>query len=82
MLQFAIKTRLMTLVYLQQVKSIRTKLIDFISDDDCSCSISWHYSVNAAEQHRKLLDSFKRWPKECCYSKHERASILQGCEGW
>jgi len=42
-------------------------LIDFISDDDCDCSNSWHYSVNAAEQllHRKLLevDSFKRWPK-------------------
>jgi len=40
-------------------------LIDFISDDDCDCSISWHYSVSAAEQHRKLLevDSFKRWSK-------------------
>jgi len=25
-------------------------LIDFISDDDFDCSISWHYSVNAAEQ--------------------------------
>ena len=45
--------------------SSRIKLIDFISDDDCDCSISWHHSVNAAEQHRKLLevDSFKRWPK-------------------
>ena len=55
----------MILVYLQQVKSNPTKLIDFISDDDCNCSISWHYSVNAAEQHSKLLevDSFKRWPK-------------------
>ena len=52
----------MTLVYLQKVKSNRTKLIDFVSDDDCNCSISWHYSVNAAEQHRQLLevDSFKR----------------------
>ena len=52
----------MVLVYLQQVKSNPTKLIDFISDDDCNCSISWHYSVNAAEQHSKLLevDSFKR----------------------
>jgi len=27
-------------------------LIDYISDDDCDCSISWHYSVNAGEQHR------------------------------
>jgi len=36
----------------------------FISYDDCDCSISWHYSVNACEQHRKLLevDSFKRSP--------------------
>ena len=34
-LQSVIKTGLMTLVYLQQVKSNRTKLIDFISDDDC-----------------------------------------------
>jgi len=45
----------MTLVYLQEVKSNRTIVIYFISDDDCDCSISWHYSVNAAEQHRKLL---------------------------
>jgi len=52
----------MTLVYLQEVKSNRTKLIDFISDDDCDCSSSWHYSVNVAEQHGKLLevDAFKR----------------------
>jgi len=37
-------------------------LIDFISDDECDCSITWHYSMNAAEQHIKLLDidSFKR----------------------
>jgi len=31
-----------TLVDLQQVKSNRTKLIDFISDDGCDCSSSWH----------------------------------------
>ena len=30
---------------LQQVKSNITKLIDFISDNVCDCSISWHYSV-------------------------------------
>ena len=42
----------MTLVDLQQVKSNETKLIDFISDDGCDCSSSWHYSVNAAVQHR------------------------------
>ena len=43
----------MTLVYLQQVLSSQTKLIDFIiSDDGCDRSISWHYSVNAAEQYR------------------------------
>mgnify|MGYP000389203026 FL=1 len=55
----------MTLVDLQQVKTNRTKLIDFISDDGCDCSSSWHYSVNVAEQHRTLLevDSFKRRPK-------------------
>ena len=41
----------MTLADLQQVLSNRTKLIDYISDDDCDCSISWHYSVNAYEQH-------------------------------
>ena len=37
-----------------------------MSDDDCDWSISWLYSVNAAEQHRTLLevDSFKRWPKK------------------
>jgi len=29
-------------------------LIDFISDDGFDCSISWHYSVNAAEQQGKL----------------------------
>ena len=50
---------------LQQVKSNITKLIGFISDDGFDCSISWHYSVNAAEQPGKLLEvgSFKRWPK-------------------
>ena len=65
MLHSAIKTWIMTLVYLQQVKSNQTNLIDHISDDYCDSSISWHYSVNVAEQHRKLLevDSFKRWPK-------------------
>jgi len=31
----------MKLVDIQQVKSNRTKLIDFISDADCDCSISW-----------------------------------------
>ena len=41
----------MTLVDIQEVKSNRTKLIDFISDDGCDCSISWHYTVNAAKQH-------------------------------
>ena len=37
-------------------------LIDFISDDGFDCSISWHYSVNTAEQHGTLLEgvSFKR----------------------
>ena len=36
-------------------------MIDFISDNDCDCSISRHYSVNAAEQQRMLIevDSFK-----------------------
>ena len=55
----------MTLVDIQQVQSNQTKLIDFISDDGCDCSSSWHYSVDAAEQHRQLLevDSFKRLPK-------------------
>ena len=27
-----------------------TKLIHLISDEGCDCSISWHYSVNAAEK--------------------------------
>ena len=31
----------MTLVNIQQVKSSRTKLVDFISDDDCDCSIDF-----------------------------------------
>ena len=31
-------------------------LKQLISDDGCDCSISWHYSVNAAEQHRQLLE--------------------------
>ena len=65
MLQYAIKTWLLTLVDIQQVKRNQTKLIDFISADGYICSISWHYSVNAAEQHRTLLvvDLFKRWAK-------------------
>ena len=29
-----------------------------MSDDDCDCSTSWHYSVNACEQHRKRLGRF------------------------
>ena len=64
----------MTLVDLQQVKSVRTKLIDFISEYDCYCSSSWHYSVNAGEQHRKRLevDSFKRLPKRVLLFKQER----------
>ena len=40
------------LVDLQQVSSNRTKLINLKSYDGCDCSISWHYSVNTAEQHR------------------------------
>ena len=65
MFKSAIKTWLMTLVDLQQVKSNETKLIDFISDDGCDCSSSWLYSVNAGEQHRTLseVDSFKRRSK-------------------
>ena len=34
----------MTLVYLQQVKSNRTKLIDFISDDDYTDRKEYCYS--------------------------------------
>ena len=54
----------MKLLDIQQVKSNRTKLIDFMSDDGCDCSSSWHYSANAAEQHRTLIevDSFNRRP--------------------
>ena len=65
MLQSAIETWPVPLAELRQVFSNRTELIDYISDDDCDCSISWHYSVNACEQHRKRLevDSFKRWAK-------------------
>ena len=38
-------------------------MINLISDDGCDCSISWHYYLNAAEQHRKLLEvgSFKHY---------------------
>ena len=38
-------------------------MIDFISDHECDCLISWYYSVNAAEQQKKLLevDLFKTW---------------------
>jgi len=43
-------------VHLQQVKSNITKFIEFVSDGDCDCSISWHYSVNVAEQHGMLLE--------------------------
>ena len=35
----------MTLVYLQQVKSNRTKLIDFISDDDYTVIVRFHVTV-------------------------------------
>ena len=35
-------------------RSNRTKLINLISDDGCDCSISWHYYVNVAEQHRQV----------------------------
>jgi len=40
-------------------------MINLISDEGCDCSISWHYSVNASEQHMELLEvcSFKHWPK-------------------
>jgi len=39
--------------------------IDIFSDDGFDCSISWHYSDNAAEQRGKLLEVglFKRWSK-------------------
>jgi len=30
-------------------------LNNLISDDGCNCSISWHYYVNAAEQHRGMF---------------------------
>jgi len=32
----------MTLADLQKVSSNGTKLIDYVSDDDCDCLISWH----------------------------------------
>ena len=65
----------MTLVYIWQVKSNQTKSIAFISDDDFDCS--WYHSVNAGEQHRKLLDliHLNADRKDYCYSKHERAGI-------
>ena len=67
----------MTLLDLHQVNSVRTKLIDFISEYDFYCSSSWHYSVNAGEQHRQLLEVDSHADrKEYCYSKHERAGIL------
>jgi len=52
----------MTLVDLQQAQSNQTKLIELIADDGFDCSIPWHYSVDATEQHRNLLEvgSFKR----------------------
>ena len=50
----------MTLVDLQQVKSNQNKLIDYISDDDSDCSISWYYSVNAGEQHRKRRNTDRK----------------------
>ena len=46
----------MTLIDTHQVKSNRTKFIDFFSDHDYDCSILWHYSVNAVEQQRTLLE--------------------------
>jgi len=53
-------------------------MIDFVSDDGCDCSISWHYSVNAVEQHGKLLDliHLNDDREEYCYSRHERVGIL------
>ena len=60
-------------------KATKHKLIDFISDDGFDCSISWHYSVNAAEQ--QMIEALKRSVhsnadrNEYCYSKHEMAGI-------
>jgi len=50
-------------------------LIDFISDDGCDCSSSWHKYVNAAEQHRYLLevDSLK--------SRQKRVLLFKTGEG-
>ena len=72
----------MSLVDLQQVKSNRTKLIDYISVDGCDCSSSWHYSVNAAEQHSALLevDSFKRRPKRVFLFKNGESRIIIGIQ--
>ena len=72
----------MTLVDLQQVKSNETKLIDYISVDGCDCSSSWHYSVNAAEQHRALLevDSFKRRPKRVFLFKNGEGRLIIGIQ--
>ena len=63
---------------LQQVKSNITKLIDFISDNVCDCSISWHYSVNAFEYQGQLLavSSIKCWPKRLLILTNMRG---QGC---
>ena len=57
-------------------------MIDYISDDECDCSISWHYSVNAAEQHRKLLEvhSFKRWPKRILLFKTREGRDIIGLQ--
>jgi len=59
-------------------------LIDFISDDDFDCSISWHCSVNAAEEHRKLLDvgSFKRWSKRVWLFKTWEGRDMIVLQGW
>jgi len=44
--------------------------------------ISWHYSVNASEQHRKLkeVDSFKRWPKRVLLFKTWEGRYIIGLQ--
>jgi len=66
----------MTLVYLQQVKSKRTKWIEFIYGDGCNAIVRFHGIILWMQP----VDSFKRWPKRISLFKTIDGRTIIGLE--
>jgi len=82
MLQFAIKLDSWYWYIYSKLKATELNWLIWFLMMTVNCSISWHYSVNAAEHHRKLLevDSFKGWPKRVLLFKTWQGKDIIGLQ--